>query len=95
MEPVIISLLLFFLHGLFRYTNSWYTQGIPSDWSDLTGSQCRSFLSLGEIAWSVLAREIEESTITSMFNENAVFTRFPAHRSVEEGTEDLPYEVGA
>ena len=38
----------------------------------------------------VHAREIEESTITSCVER--MFTRFPAHRSAEEGTEDLPCE---
>ena len=70
--------------------------GIPSDWSDLTDyqhSQSGSLLSLKEMASGVDAREIEESSITSCVER--MFTRFPAHRSAEEGTEDLPCELGA
>ena len=56
-------------------------------------SQSGSFLSLRKMVCGVRAREIEKYTIISVLNE--MFTRFPAHRSVEEGTEDLPCELGA
>ena len=62
-------------------------------------SQSGSFLSLRKMACGVHAREIEESTINSVLITSGVermFTRFPAHRSAEEGTaENLPCELGA
>ena len=46
------------------------------------------------VACGVHAREIEESTITS--GVERMFTRFPAHRSADEGTaENLPCELSA
>ena len=50
-------------------------------------------LSLRQMACGAQAREIEESTITFMFSERIY--EINAHWSGEEGTEDLPCEIGA
>ena len=45
------------------------------------------------MAFGVDAREIDESTMTSVLNE--CLQDFPTRRSAEEGTEDLPCELDA
>ena len=85
-EPVIIS-----LNDPFRYTSSWLVRLVRFH-RLYQHSQSGSFLSLREMACAVHAREIEESTISSCVER--MFTRFPAHRIAEEGTEDLPCELG-
>ena len=64
-EPVIIS-----PNDPFRYTSwSWYTLWLIRFDRLYQHSQSGSFLSLREMAFGVHAREIEESTITSVLNE--------------------------
>ena len=71
--------------------------GIPSDWSDLTdyinnlkvGCSCHSE------RWRPRRRpRAWNRGICDNFLFERMFTRFPAHRSSQEGTEDLPSELG-
>ena len=70
--------------------------GIPSDWSDLTDyiDTLKAGRSSHSERWHAastgLNREIHHN-----FCVERMFTRFPAHRSAKEGTEDLPCELGA
>ena len=63
-ERVIIS-----LNDLFRYTSFWYTLWLGRFDRLYQQSQSGSFLSPRKMACGVHAREIEESTVTSVLNE--------------------------
>ena len=61
--------------------------GKPSDWSDLTG-----YIDTFQL-WVVSVTQ-KNRGIHDNFCSTNVFMKFPAHKDVEEGTEELPCERG-
>ena len=61
--------------------------GKPPDWSDLTG-----YINTFQL-WVVSITQRDRG-IHDNFCSTNVFMKFPAHKDVEEGTEDLPCERG-
>ena len=61
--------------------------GKPSDWSDLTG-----YIDTFQL-WVVSVAQ-KNRGIHDNFCSTNVFMKFPAHKDVEEGTEELPCERG-